>query len=152
SNTVFLQRGTTFTGVNVWNTDSSGDWGTASNWSAGLPVAGQTVIIDRGIANPIISVTTGTQFTGVLQSTEAITVSGGTLSVSDNSTTSGTFTLSGGTLSGSGTLTLTGASNTWSSGTMNGAGSTVVTGGLTINGTGLKDITQRTVVNNGTAT
>src|SRR6185436_3246150 len=50
SNTVFLQRGTTFTGVNVWSTDSSGDWSTPGNWSAGLPVAGQTVIIDRGAA------------------------------------------------------------------------------------------------------
>ena len=34
---VFLQRGTLFTGVNVWNTDSSGDWGTAANWTGGVP-------------------------------------------------------------------------------------------------------------------
>ncbi|MCC7487674.1 MAG: filamentous hemagglutinin N-terminal domain-containing protein, partial [Burkholderiales bacterium] len=128
----FLQRGTTFTGVNVWNTDSSGNWNSAGNWSLGLPVAGQVVIIDRGAANPTITVNSAGMLAGRLQNAETLTVSGGSLTLDGNSTSSGVINISGGTLAANAPLTA-GTVNL-SSGTLGGTGT--VTAGTAFNWTG----------------
>src|SRR5262249_36975479 len=49
--------------VNSWNTDSSGDWNTAGNWSLShVPTSSELAIIDRGAANPTVTYSaTGTQ-------------------------------------------------------------------------------------------
>ena len=117
----FLQRGTTFTGVNVWNTDSGGNWNTAGNWSLGLPVAGQVVIIDRGTANPTITVSDAGRVAGQLQNAETLTISAGSLTLDGNSTSSGVINISGGTLTANAPLTAT-TINLSSSGALGGHG------------------------------
>ena len=153
SKNAFLQRGTVFTGVNVWNTDSSGNFNLGSNWSTGVvPTAGDTVLIDRGpSANPVITVNSAISVGRVL-ATEGLTVSGGSLDIAGPSSisgpltlsggtltlggataVSGTFTQTGGTLGGTGNLTLSGALNTWSAGTIGGGGTLTIANGATLN-------------------
>ena len=133
-NTVFFQRGTVFTGVNVWTNTADGNWNVASNWSAGVPVAGQIVIIDLGPTfNPTISVT-DTQVSGRLQSTENVSVSGSAIwTISDDSTINAALTMNAAAIDGSGGLTVNGPFN-WSGGQLRGTGSFVTTGTTTIGG------------------
>ncbi len=155
----FLQRGTMFQNVNVWNTDLSGNWATAGNWSLGVPVAGQIVLVDRGAANPTVTVNTAGQAAGVLLSQEALTISGGSLSlgsaITDVSVINGNLTLSGGTISGAGTVTLNNTGNNWTSGGFDGAGKLVVASGaaLSISGATVRSITNGYDIDNaGTVT
>ncbi len=168
----YLQRGTTFTGtVNVWNTDASGNWGTGTNWSLGTaPVAGQIVLIDRGAANPTVTVNSAAQAAGQLQNAETLTIaSSGALTLDGASTSSGTINITGGTLTAnnslsastlnlsSGTLNGTGAIGvnsafSWSGGTIGGAGvlTTGPTSTSTVSSTATKTLSGRTWDNFGT--
>ncbi len=142
SKNAYLQRGLAFTGVNVWNTDSSGNFNVASNWSAGVvPGATDTIIIDRGPnANPVVTITSAISV-NKLTTTESVTVaSGGTLLVSSDAVFGANLTLQSG-----GTLTLNGLSNvggvyTQTAGTLGGLGNlTLATASFTsgsLSGTG----------------
>ncbi|MEZ6059150.1 MAG: RHS repeat-associated core domain-containing protein [Planctomycetaceae bacterium] len=80
-----------------WNTDSDGAWDNAANWidgegNSGIPAAGDSVTIDRGAANPTITISSNADVTslvttenivlldGRLKATEEININGGTLS------------------------------------------------------------------------
>lgn len=64
-----------------WNIDGNGFWDVASNWSTGLvPGAGDDVTIDRGAANPIITVRDNTTVNSIVDR-EALVVSGALLQV-----------------------------------------------------------------------
>ncbi|MCP4042196.1 MAG: hypothetical protein GY731_09615, partial [Gammaproteobacteria bacterium] len=147
-----LQVGASAIPVNLWNTDLSGDWGTAGNWSLGVPTSGQVALIDRGTFNPTVTVNTAGEVADVLQSTENLTVSAGSLAVTsggnidttlaisggtfttDGPLTVGSLNLSSGILGGSATLTVSGLTG-WTGGTFGtGGGKTIAAGGLNISG------------------
>ncbi len=78
-----------------WNTDSDGDWNTASNWSTGLvPGTGDDVCIDRISASPVITLSTDASVHS-LSNNESIRWFGGTLSVTVGATNTGLITLAG---------------------------------------------------------
>ncbi|MEZ6063698.1 MAG: carboxypeptidase regulatory-like domain-containing protein [Planctomycetaceae bacterium] len=118
----------------TWNTDANGFWDDAANWDLGRePVSSDEVIIDRGAANPVVTVRTATGrfFQVASEETIVIEASGG-LGTSD-STFNGLVQINGGSLfvEGGGTVTLNDVE--WSGGNIGGAG----TGGgsYTLNGT-----------------
>jgi YVTN family beta-propeller protein len=115
---------------------SGGSWGTAANWSGGIPVAtdvacipsGITVLLNTGlaVANQTISALnssgTLTFSAGPLTVTNnslanILNINGGTLVVNGQFTISGAFALSAGTFGGTGEFDLNGLF-TWSGGTM----------------------------------
>jgi autotransporter-associated beta strand protein len=115
--------------------DGGGDgisWNDALNWSTdALPGIYDRVII----AVPETITVTHTLASGAvtyiasLHSEENIDLSSGTLSLSAQSTITGTFTLNGGKLDGAGDLTVQGLLN-WPLGYMEGTGKTIANGGL----------------------
>jgi hypothetical protein len=59
-----------------WISDSSGDWMTGSNWSTGQPPDGVDVIIDRGEANPVVSlVSDASVYLRSIHASESLTIS-----------------------------------------------------------------------------
>ena len=87
-----------------WNVNTDGFWDVASNWidSNGvsrLPTAGDDVLIDRGSANPVITIRSGLQSVHSLLSNEALTITGGSLTIGAESEINSDLTLSAGTLS-----------------------------------------------------
>jgi RHS repeat-associated protein len=138
-----------------WNTDADGFWDVASNWDLGhVPAPGDDVVINRPNANPTITFRSGTADLNSLQSTEALTLSGGTLNLATDSSLSAAFSLSGGTLGGTGTVAVTGAM-TWTGGTMVGAGTTRIAAGATLDIGGTQGVVigdTRQLRNDGTVT
>jgi hypothetical protein len=164
-----------------WATDADGFWHTAANWtsSPSLPGPADDVTIDRPLADIIVTHSQGTDSIKSLTCNEALTVSGGVLSLANASQIGGPFTVSGGTLnattsgtganfSGSvvfsgGTLggvgTLTFSDLTWTGGTNSSRGGLVIGAGgtLAISGSAAKTfgmLTTQTaqLINHGTAT
>ncbi len=138
-----------------WIVDQSGSWDNPANWSTGLvPTAVDDVIIDRtggnaGLGNRFTITVSGNDVAKSVQSKEAISVLGGTLSVTAASTESGTFTLdNNGRLNAGTGFTLTGLSN-WNTGSLTG---TLVNAGLLGLGGGDHVLTAASVTNQGTAT
>ncbi len=107
-----------------WNTDGDGFWDVATNWQDDMgvqrvPGSDDDVVIDRGAANPVITLRSGAQSVKGLQAHEGLSITGGSLTIAVDSEISAAFTLSTGTLTANGQLTLAGAS-TWTTGTVNG--------------------------------
>ncbi|MDP2852034.1 MAG: hypothetical protein Q8O23_01380, partial [Gallionella sp.] len=46
-------------GTTTWNTDSSGNWATAANWTRGTPTANANAVIDRAGGSPIVTLASG---------------------------------------------------------------------------------------------
>ncbi len=76
----------------LWQTDSSADWSTIGNWNtdadpsglgpaARLPGVNDTIILNRGAANPTIGLSTGVHTIRKLFVQEALNITGGSLSV-----------------------------------------------------------------------
>jgi YD repeat-containing protein len=142
--------------------DSGGDgttWNDPLNWSGDTlpgPADDVTINVAAGVS---ITHSTGNDAINSLISSNNVTLSGGTLSISTASAINASLTFSGGTLSGAGDLTVNGALN-WTSvffpgfigGTMSGAGQTIIAAGgmLNLSGNGAHHL-NRTLVNNGTA-
>jgi hypothetical protein len=132
---------------------SSGDWDTASNWSTGsVPTAANNVTINvANVNNLVITHSQGTSDVvhslKISNSTYALDISAGSLTVATASTDSGALSLSGGTLSGPGSLTISGEL-TWSGGTMSGSGTTTAKGGITIAGDGATETLDTRRLNN----
>ena len=119
--------------VKTWISDKDGYWDDAKNWSNGVvPGSTDNVVIDRGAANPTITIRSGTQIVNSLTSTEALIVSGGSLTLNADSTFSGNLTLSGGTLGGSGAVRVTGAFNVTGYSSLVGAESFTTEGESTV--------------------
>ena len=132
------------------NSLSNLDWGSAANWTGGLPGSADSALISGSFA---VSHAYGTDTVGALtvESGNALNVSGGSLTVLGGMSLGGTLTVSAagiaalnGTLNGAssgllnlsgGTLSLGGASSlsgyTQTGGSVNGAGSLTVTNSFT---------------------
>ena len=128
-------------------------WATAANWSGDtLPGAADHVCIPAGAT---VVHSTGTTSILSLQSQGALTLSGGTLSLTDttvgNESNAVSIVQSGGTLDGAATLIVS-SSYQWSFGTQTGAGETRIGVGATLTRTGASTValTQRTLRNGGT--
>ncbi len=107
-----------------WNTDASGFWDVATNWNPPqVPGSGDDVTIDRGVANPTITIR-DSRTVNSITSRESLSVTTGTFSVNAASQIDGsTLTLSGATLTASGALQVTATGSIdWQSGTIAGSG------------------------------
>jgi len=134
-----------------WDGGGNGfSWDDPANWHKDeLPQNGDDVFIDDpGEVTVIYS--TGTTTVYRLQSEEAITLSGGTLSMDIASFINNSFTQSGGILGGAGTLTV-GGMMTWTAGNQHGSGETVAAGGLLLEG-GVKELQIRRLTLDGPST
>ncbi|MCA9101245.1 MAG: hypothetical protein KDA63_08855, partial [Planctomycetales bacterium] len=62
----------------TWVTDNSGSWHDAVNWSSdpSLPGVGDTVTINRGGANPVITFSSGSTTVDAITSTEVLSITG----------------------------------------------------------------------------
>ncbi len=126
----------------TWISDTDGDWDDPSNWSGGIvPVAGDHVVIDRGTAEPVVTIPAGLQVdVASLDSTEQVVVTdqaeddgygGGAPSASvlrlGQVSAISRLVLAGGEVHVDSELDISGAF-TWNSGTLTGPGETRVTG------------------------
>jgi hypothetical protein len=129
-----------------WISDAGGNWNTASNWSTGLlPTATDDVFI--GVTSSPVTITSGSVTVLSLISNANLTLSGGTLTLNDDSQINGTFIFSGGTLTGPGGLALFGTGNQWTGGTMSGTGHTDVVNDLAITGAATKGLSGGRILN-----
>jgi YD repeat-containing protein len=133
---------------------SDGLWQSAGNWSTGVPSSSDVACIGSGVS---VQVSGGTNQVGSVQDEGALTISGGSLELTDASNASSvtSLELQGGSLTGAGTLDVS-EGLSWTGGTMSGSGSTVLESGSTssINpGSGSSvALTERTLTNHGTLT
>ncbi|CAN5499974.1 hypothetical protein BH11PSE7_BH11PSE7_05310 [soil metagenome] len=119
--------------TNSWKDNVSGDWSTGANWTRGHAPNSQEDAVIAPAGFQTITLSAGAQSPRSLQLTDndVLTISGGTLSISNASTVvsaasllmsggmlagtgnldiAGTFVFSGGTLGGTGTMSTSGAS------------------------------------------
>ncbi|WP_017719654.1 Ig-like domain-containing protein [Kamptonema formosum] len=81
-----------------WISDSDGDWNNPANWSTGtVPGANDNVAINRLNANPAIAIS-GNVSVKSIRSEESLIISGGSLSVSEESEVNGDLTVSSGSV------------------------------------------------------
>ncbi|TAY63473.1 Ig-like domain-containing protein, partial [Rhizobium ruizarguesonis] len=138
-----------------WINASGGSWEVASNWSTGqLPSAQDDVLVPLPIGATVDLPTSDTSIARLVQSGGGrLSLSGGSLSVTNSTTVAGTFVLTGGTFSPNGsstfgkleqsegllttnnTVTVSGLS-TISGGTQSGPGTTFANGGAQFISTG----------------
>jgi hypothetical protein len=83
-----------------WVSDVNGDWLVPANWSGGVvPTAADSVLLDRGAANPLISCSADTNYAmDSLTASEQLRISAGTFSVATGLQLNSTLVLAGGTL------------------------------------------------------
>ena len=136
-----------------WSGSSEGEWSTPANWSTGH-VPGSSDVACIGSGNTV-KVTSGTDLAGVVQGEGGVTISGGSLELTNTLEGSiiHSLRLTGGTLTGANTLKVSG-SLAWESGTMSGLGTTVLASSATgsIEGSSEVSLEQRTLINEGTFT
>jgi len=76
----------------------SGDWGTAANWSSGVvPGPSDNVVIDRPGEELTITLSSGSRQVNALHCEENLSITGGSLTVTDGSVVNGAFLMSAGT-------------------------------------------------------
>ncbi|WP_018412869.1 two-partner secretion domain-containing protein [Methyloversatilis thermotolerans] len=96
--TFLIARGDALDGqVNEWISNSSGDWATGTNWSLGVAPNGEamTVLIDRIGYTPTVTVSSGNWTVAELISQEHLSITGGSLTVTNELEIAGNLTLSG---------------------------------------------------------
>ena len=138
-------------GARTWISDNSGFWEDPANWSDGIvPGNGDTVVIDRPGANPVVTVQTAAVTLASLRSEEPLVVAGASLTFDGSAELNGGLTMQGGFLSGAGELTLGGVS-TWTGGFITGPGAMTIRVGalLSIDTPGAGGIVHRSITNHG---
>jgi RHS repeat-associated protein len=104
-----------------WNTDADGFWDVASNWSTGqVPNSGDDVTIDRGTANPTITIRDSRSINSIVDQ-ESLVVASGTLRVNTSTQIDGgSLTLAtGAEIDAFGTMSITDTANfDWQGGTL----------------------------------
>jgi hypothetical protein len=140
-----------------WTTDLSGNWANGSNWSTGaLPGPASNVVIDRGAANPVVTLSSGNITVNTLNTSEAFVLRAGTfpeplLTLNGLSRFGSTLDSLCCFLNSSSTIDIVGR---WTIHflRLSGAGTTTAAGGIDINASGQFFIEGgHTVVNSGTA-
>jgi hypothetical protein len=115
----------------TWTGGTTGDWGTASNWSDNaIPNSDNDVIIPAGST---VTISSGAQTANRVQAAGSLSINGGSLTLATDSSVSGSFTLgNGATLTTNGVFTAGGTSALGNFATLTGSGSFVNNGTLTI--------------------
>ena len=116
--------------VNIWTNPAGGDWDTPSNWTYGVPVAGQNVEISYPGITVTHSAATAEPAIGSLDDFANLDLTNGSITVAGTTTietgpTPGDLILAGGTFNTAGTLNIDGQLD-WSSGNLTGAGTTTI--------------------------
>ncbi|HWY89935.1 MAG TPA: DUF6531 domain-containing protein [Solirubrobacteraceae bacterium] len=132
---------------------SEGEWQVASDWSTGkVPSSSDVACVGSG---KTVKVTSGSDVAGVLQGEGGVTISGGSLELTNTleGSTIHTLSLTSGTLTGAGTLKVS-VSLSWTGGTMSGSGATVLGSSASGSKEGSSEVflAQRMLVNEGTFT
>jgi protocatechuate 3,4-dioxygenase beta subunit len=132
-----------------WISTQSGNWNIPSNWSTGkVPGANDDVVINVSGASPVVTINSGAQAVHSLQCSDALSITGASLTMAANSEIDGTLTLDAGAgLETSRALTLTG-SDIWAGGTLGGTGSVTLTSNGSIAVSGNTASTLTTSLNN----
>lgn len=151
-----LSAGSSSAQTVTWINDADGNWGTGSNWSTGQPPApGADVVIDRGAANPTITLLDSFSVNSV-QSAEALSIGalgspvGGALYLSAPSSFGEALTHLCCTLSSTSTIDVSGRLTVFNS-VMSGSGTTTATGGIDMTGPLFWLLDGHKVVNSGVA-
>lgn len=150
--------------------DGGGDgtrWADPLNWDGDqLPQPGNAVVInDPGTPTVVYEGSLGTTNLHSLETTESLSLTGGTLRPGAFAWTQGTLTIgaaaavtvlgafdhTGGTVTGAGPLTVEGLFN-WAAGTQSGGGETTAKGGLDMLSAGDNNLVGRTLTVHGTTT
>ena len=156
---VFSAEGSTATvtiadvvpGQRTWISDNSGFWEDPANWSDGIvPIDGDSVVINRPATTVVVTVQSANVSLASLQSTEPLSMLGGSISFSGASALNGGLLMSVGNLGGAGNLTLD-SSSFWTGGSMPGPGGLIIapTGSLSVSSPGAPGVLDRTLTNNG---
>ena len=146
----------TCTGSICWD-GGGGDffWANALNWSTdALPGVADDVVVDFGGVTVDLDDVGVTHTVSSLFSNDNLTLSDGTLSISNVATINGDLTLAGGNLDGAADVTITGLTS-WpnAASTIAGSGTLFATGGLDINfGAGTNRTFSRDIELDGTST
>ena len=90
--------------INNWNTDLDGDWNVASNWTLGVPIAGQAVRINRPSGSPTVTMNSLTPSILQFDNAETFTLNSSTLNIAAASSNTGTLNLNSSALGGAGSL------------------------------------------------
>src|SRR6185295_8964974 len=135
-----------------WNVDTDGFWDVAANWkdSNGVvraPNSSDDALIDRGSANPVVTIR-GDQTVHTLFGTEMVLLNSGSLTIQSATEFDGDLTIAA-ALNLNAPLTL-GGHTTWSTGSLGGSGILTNTGTLTLTGSGLKSLIDFNLDNAGT--
>ena len=118
----------------TWNSDSDGLWSDPTNWDLGRePTTNDVVIIDRGTANPVITIAANEPRVRVLSDETVVLTSTGQLDLLNGSKFTSTLQIDGNGVNSSGSTELNNV--TWLSGPMNGSGTYKLSGTMNINGT-----------------
>ena len=138
-------------GQRTWISDNSGFWEDPANWSDGIvPIDGDSIVINRPATTVVVTVQSAIVSLASLQSTEPLSMLGGSISFSGASALNGGLLMSVGNLGGAGNLTLD-SSSFWTGGNMPGPGGLIIapTGSLTVSSPGAPGVLDRTLTNNG---
>jgi uncharacterized repeat protein (TIGR01451 family) len=139
------------TNARTWISNASGVWEDPANWSDGIvPANGDVVVIDRGAANPVVTIQSATVTLAALRSEEPLVMTGGAITLTGTADINAGITMSGGLLTGTGNIQLGGFS-LWTSGNINGSGGLNVlpTGQLSVQSPGQNGLLERALTNNG---
>lgn len=132
--------------TDTWVGPAESNWGTAANWSAGVPTEADVACIGAGKTARV----SGVQAVGVVQGAGGLFL-GNTLTLTrppgEAVSTIGNLTLSGGSLAGAGSIEVTSAFVA-AGGSMSGTGSTILASGAAGSIESLS-VSQRTLVNGG---
>jgi RHS repeat-associated protein len=136
--------------TDTWIGPSEGNWGAAASWStAAVPTSADIVCIGPA---KTVNVSTGTNEAGIIFAEGTLSISGGSLHVSEVPSTIATLRMLGGTLESAGEIFVS-KSLFASGGTMQGSGATVIGAEASgkVEGGGLT-IAERELENNGALT
>ncbi|HLA34317.1 MAG TPA: YDG domain-containing protein, partial [Rhodocyclaceae bacterium] len=93
-------------GTNFWLLDSDGLWDNTANWSLGIPLSGQKVVIDRPSGSYTVTLPSGNSYAiASLNSQENLTLQG-SLTVSGDDMSGATVAILGGALTVNGNLSV----------------------------------------------
>ena len=119
----------------AWAIDADGNWDNPTNWSPQqIPGSGDDVTIDRGAANPNISINNSQSVRSIVSAETLLITTGSSLRLTEPSQLDGALTLQGGLqLDGAGNLTV-GATGSidWQSGAINGGAQLINHGAILI--------------------
>ncbi len=88
--------------MDMWTNPSGGSWDVASNWSNGVPVSTDDVVIDVSGGTPTVTISANVETVNSITADDPLSITGGGLTVAADSTISGGLSMTGGSLEATG--------------------------------------------------